>query len=111
MKNFLGMSSDERYNLTGFLNNIWSKGRGLGITFAASMDIGELTEMKLMEPFEIFCRQGSGMLIGGSLSSAGIFNSADLPLACQTKKLEKGMGYFFSEKGNAVLIRLPPLQR
>ena len=49
-------------------------------------------------------------VIGGYIIQ-GKTEDAAAELLKQTKKLEKGMGYFFSEKGNAVLIRLPPLQR
>ena len=108
MKSFLAMAADESSNMTGFLNNIWSKGSGLGITFAALMDTRELAEMKYMETFEIFCRQGAGMLLGGSLAAAGIFDSSDLPLGSHTERLKKGRGYLFSEKGKALMIHLPP---
>ena len=104
---FWDMASEEENNMTGFLENIWTKGRGLGITFAAVTQLSDLPSVRQLSGFSAFCQYESGMQIGGVPAEAGVFDLSDLDFKKQMEGLSDGRGLLFLPGEKPALICVP----
>lgn len=104
---FLDMACREENQMIGFLENIWSKGEGLGITFVAVADYGRLSEARQASGFSTFCSYGTGMQVGGVPADAGVFDLTKLDFRDQMGQLASGEGFLYLPHKKPARIWIP----
>jgi len=109
MEEFLALSYEGSYDMAGFLENIWEKGSGLGIVFAAIVSPDNISTVEAYQAFRIFTGYRKGLAFERSLSDIRIFPCGELDYRDQSKAPDPGRGFLFADCYEGEKVVLPCL--
>lgn len=100
-------AAKEEHDMTGFLENIWEKGFGLGIIFIGLIEEEDYLMVSELRSCQAFCMYGTGVHFGGNIIEDSVFEHGFLSYEEQTAALKQGTGYLFGEGDFARKIIVP----
>lgn len=111
MQRFLESAYESDYNIAGFLENIWEKGRGYPMFFAGVIDVEETGILDMYPAFQRFCSHGEGVHFGGNLLENNYYDCSGLSYEEQSSRWSPGTGMVFGKGKGSEKVRAPFLKK
>lgn len=99
--------------LSGWIENIFDKGRYLNIYFFAGANVSQLGNMMDKRAYLSFLHDKNGVLLGGELNRQTVFGYQNIRYNDQSKRFKPGIGYAMDQEDeqNVQLIVIPNNKR
>ncbi len=114
LSDFLEMIYEGRYEMKGFLENIWEKGGGYQIYFWAMLNLSGRMSVKRYPAFELFSSYQTGMQLGGNLLENEYFSEVcsceELSYEEKSMRLKENEAWLFEKEEKPVKLIIPEIK-